>query len=241
MDSGRDRFQSSLREWLRRNDLDFGANFYSAEEWAARREGVLGNADFVVVTEGSLSVLLNHGFDQAKVDELQDLCSSFDYWFEIGHVWSIGFYRFDAKGTPVAYRTYGAKLRDPRWEYKAALVKERADYRCEDCGVKPPFLEAHHCWYQSGLDPWQYPLDAFRCLCRKCHEARAPLERRAWALLAGFSTTEMDEVRDGLERLFHWFDRRAVLNLFRALGPRESEMEDAVALLRRRMTEPGAG
>jgi hypothetical protein len=235
-----DRFQSVLRDWLVRNDLDSDLHFYSRDEWGVRREEVLNSAEFVVVTEGDLHFLLNYNFAHPKVDELQDLCESFGCWFELGRTWSIGFYIDDSDlPTPTPER-YVDKLKDPRWKKKASAVKKRANYSCEDCGVQDIALEAHHCWYRYGLEPWQYPLDAFRCLCRQCHEDRAPVEHRTRALMARFSTREVEAIRGALERLFHWYDREAVQNFLDCLGPNEVVMEEAAMKLRDQKTEPGA-
>ncbi len=235
-----DRFQVMLRDWLARNELDDELNFYSGECWRARKEDFLNDAEFVIATEGGLCFLLNYNYAHPMVDELQDLCASFGYWFELGHVWSVGFYRDEEEPTAATPIVYREKLKDSRWRNKAAKVKARASFQCQDCGVAGTNLEAHHCWYRYGFEPWQYPLDALRALCRDCHVRRAPVEHAARTLMARFSTNEVDRIRGAVERLFHWYDRQAVLRLLESLGPDEREMEIAIAELRNHKSEPGA-
>jgi hypothetical protein len=234
-----ERFQQMLRDWLSRNRLDRDLHFYSQGEWHSRHAEFLNGALFVIVTEGGLYHLLNDSFDDPKVDELQDLCDSFGYWFEMGHAWSLGFYQ-EESSSPVSARSYEDKLKDPRWTTKAQLVKTRADLRCEDCGVKSPYLEAHHCWYRYGFEPWQYPLDAFRALCAACHKARAPIEHDARTFFARFSTSELALIRESLGELFHWYDRRAARSFLESLGPDQRKMQQALSVLESRKTEPGA-
>ena len=100
-------------------------------------------------------------------------------------------------------------------------------------------LHAHHCWYTYGLDPWQYPLDAFRCLCRTCHSARPNVEHRLRALMAGYRRTELESLRLAMERLFYWYDRDVALQFLSTIGPDGHALKEAVAKLARFKTEPG--
>lgn len=236
------RFQTMLRDWLARNELDRDLRFYSAEDWRARTEEVLNTAEFVVTTEGGLHYLLNYNFADPRVDQLQDLCESFGFWFELGHTWSLGFYRLPEMGFAAAdaSRSYKEKLKDPRWIKKAATVKARANDRCEDCGIQTDSLEAHHCWYRYGFEPWQYPLDALRALCSACHASRGKIEHQMRTSMARLSAEEVCLLHKGISQLFHWYDRRAARRLLESLGPDEKAMEDAFSNLRNRKTEPGA-
>ena len=99
-------FRTTLREWLERNALDHDSEFYTADEWRVRGETLLLDAQLVLVTEGGLNFRLNYNFDHPKIEELDDLCGSFGYWFELGHSWSVGFYRDDeADATPTNDRS----------------------------------------------------------------------------------------------------------------------------------------
>ena len=229
-----------LKDWLSRNSLDADMNFYTNEDWVSRKEDYLNDAEFVIVTEGGLCHLLNYAFDHPKVDELQDLCESFGYWFDLGHTWSIGFYKSDVTHTSLNGSSYKEKLRDSRWTNKAKIIKARTNGKCEDCGILNSALEAHHCWYRYGFEPWQYPLDAFRALCKGCHQNRAKIEHEARALFSSFTQTEIKKIHTALENLFYWYDRQSVHNLLENLGPDGDKMKSALTLLMASKTEPGA-
>src|SRR6266581_226031 len=89
------RFTISLERWLATNELDQDSHFNTAEEWRGRGEDLLRGAELILTTEGGLHFLLNYNFDHPKIEEFGDLCESFGYWFELGHSWSVGFYRLD--------------------------------------------------------------------------------------------------------------------------------------------------
>ncbi len=213
-------FKASLSEWLIRNELDTDSGFYSPIEWQSRGEEFLLGAEMILVTEGGLHFLLNY-CDAPKLDEFFDLCESFGYWFEMGHSWSLGFYSEKDRYPESSNVTYSEKLRDTRWQLKADAVKRLAGFRCQDCGSRK-LLQAHHCWYRYGLEPWQYPLDAFRCLCAACHKRRPEMEHRVRTLMARLSTEELMAVREGLDRLLRVSDRDHAIESLRAIG-REHE------------------
>lgn len=233
--------QRSIADWLSRNHLDQDCQFLTNAEWRARAEDLLNDAEFLIVTEGGLWHLLNYANSDPLCEELHDLVASFNFWFEFGHTWSIGFYRESEVAQPTPRGdSYANKLRDPRWKQKASLVRSRAGHRCQDCGASSVQLHAHHCWYRYGLEPWQYPLDAFRCLCEACHTARSEADHRFRTLVSRFSSEETTRVRTALERLLYWYDRAAVMALLDALGPDESKLLKAASDLVQRKTEPGA-
>lgn len=130
----------------------------------------------MITTEGELWFLLNYAFDNPQIDELQDLLLSFGFWFDIGHSWSIGIYTDEGYDDRPISTNYKDLLSDIRWKRKAAYVKEKAGYRCQDCRNAEKRMEVHHCWYRYGLAPWQYPFDALRCLCCDCHKRRVAAE-----------------------------------------------------------------
>ena len=77
--------------------------------------------------------------------------------------------------------TYSEKLRDPRWQRIRIDVWRRAGCMCEACGNDKESLEVHHCYYEKGKEPWDYPLSCFLLLCESCHsewhEEKQKLER----------------------------------------------------------------
>lgn len=235
-----ERLQKQLQDWLRRNELDHDLSFWSSSEWRERGEKYLNEAEFVITTAGDLHFLLNYACDHALVDELQDLVSSFGFWFEMGHSWNLGFYEDDADDETTSPTTYRAKLNDRRWTEKARTVRQRAGNRCQDCGATDRRLDVHHCWYKYGLEPWQYPFDALRSVCRECHRAREAEEHDFRCLNAQFARDELRTIREAVKRLFHWYDRSAALEFLDAVGPDGDRMARAVRRLADNKTEPGA-
>jgi len=227
----REQFQRTLRDWLRHNGLDGDLTFYTAACWRDRDEDYLNTADFVITTEGGLCMLLNYSDDERTLAEFDDLCSSFGYWYDLGHHWSIGFYTQETSATPRNDASYSDLLKDPRWTAKADAVKARADRQCQDCGASGVPLDAHHCWYRRGCAPWQYPLDSMRSLCRKCHQQRAAIEHAARMQLSRLRLNDIAAITGALDRLYYWYDRDAVTIFLEKLGPREEELSEAGFLL----------
>lgn len=72
-----EQLKRQLNDWLRRNGLDGDLDFWTQAKLQQRGEDYLNGARFVITTEGGLHSLLNYAFDHPKIDELQDLLSSF--------------------------------------------------------------------------------------------------------------------------------------------------------------------
>lgn len=53
----------------------------------------------------------------------------------------------------------------------------RAGFVCEQCDDDGSTLNVHHSYYESGLDPWEYPDESLHCLCENCHEEFDELRR----------------------------------------------------------------
>lgn len=234
MPSNIQRLRAAIEEWLIRNDLDMDTGFISIEEWRSRNEDYLNNAELVLVFEGDLYTMLNFGGDTF---EFEDFIESFGYYYELGHSWNMGFYPIpDYDYTPLS-GTYSQKLKDVRWKKKSRTVKERAGWKCQDCGNSHR-LETHHCYYtvmREGNEPWEYPLSALRCLCHSCHESRAKIESRMRAYMAKLTTVEMESLKEGLDSAFYWFDKIAVIEFLSKLGHSdEKALAAAVELMKRR-------
>lgn len=221
------RLKTAIEEWLIRNDLNLDTGFYSINEWHARNEEYLNDAELVLVFEGGLHTMLNFGGDTFEFD---NYIESFGYYYEQGHSWNMGFYPIpDYDYTPVS-GNYSQKLRDPRWRVKSKLVKELAGWKCQDCG-SPDLLETHHCYYtimREGNEPWEYPLSALRCLCHSCHEMRAKIESRMRAYMARLTTKELETLQSGIDNSFYWFEPNAVLDFLSKLGHSDEKVLAAV-------------
>lgn len=232
-----DRMKSAVSEWLIKEGLLGDAEFYSVDQWKARREDYLTDSLLILVIDGStLHTMLNFGGDH---EEFDDLVESFGFYYELGNHWNMGFYAIDEYSFRPSQGSYSEKLRDPRWQRKASRVKALAGHQCQDCGATSR-LEAHHCYYtamREGYEPWEYPLSAFRALCRQCHESRARIEIRMRSYMATLSQSDMERLREGLDHAFYFYEKGAVLSFLEKLGPHDRHVEQAMMLLRAGLRE----
>lgn len=74
---------------------------------------------------------------------------------------------------------YAEKLLDPRWQKLRLRVLERDGFTCRWCKAEDKTLNVHHLYYESGNEPWDYPLTAFLTLCRDCHQTESEGRRAA--------------------------------------------------------------
>ena len=80
--------------------------------------------------------------------------------------------------------TYYDLLKRPEWQAKRLSAILAAGNHCQDCGKglttcgcdnclatgeTVTHFEVHHRYYARGRKPWEYPDEAFLCLCRSCH------------------------------------------------------------------------
>mgnify|MGYP003326071594 CR=1 FL=1 len=73
---------------------------------------------------------------------------------------------------------YSEKLQDVRWQKRRLGLLNSADWKCENCGSDDNRgLDVHHSYYEKNREPWEYPDDSLRVLCRDCHERMASVER----------------------------------------------------------------
>lgn len=75
-------------------------------------------------------------------------------------------------------KTYFGKLKDPRWQKMRLRVLERDSWKCLQCGDATNTLHVHHTYYESNLEPWDYPLESLLTLCELCHEAETEIRKR---------------------------------------------------------------
>ncbi len=226
-----ERMREAVEEYMIKEGLVGDASFCEISQWKAREELYLNDSMLVLLIDGSpLHTIMNHGGDQ---DEFDDLVASFGFYGELGYSWCLGFYPLPVYDYRRLTQTYSAKLRDARWKAKADLVKRRANYRCQDCNAAPP-LDAHHCYYmsiRSQREPWEYPLSAFRALCRECHRERERAEIRMRAFVARLSRFEMDGMRDGLDNLFMVYEEGCAIEAVQKLAEHGSSIEEIRSLL----------
>ncbi len=225
-----ERLKHATWEWLVLHDLEMDTRFYSIEDWRVREEPYHNDADLVLIFEGSLHTILNFGGD---TDVFDDLVESFGFYYELGHSWNMGFYPIDDYNYSITKDNYSVKLQDNRWKKKSLLVKKRANGQCEDCGIQNS-LEAHHSYYQQAFysfEPWEYPLDSFRCLCRKCHQQRHKEEIRIRSYLSKYSTNQLIELRGALDNATYWL--KGVQNMLELLNSIKNSRQEFISYVQR--------
>ncbi len=67
-------------------------------------------------------------------------------------------------------KTYGEKLKDPRWQKMRLEVMQRDGFKCANCNSAENTLHVHHKFYVYGNEPWEYELVDLLTLCEICHE-----------------------------------------------------------------------
>lgn len=222
MDGQLEKLITMVKLWLKKNELDGDTSFYTIEEWKARGEDYLNDSEYVIVTEGGLNFILNYG----DPEEFYDLVESFGYYYEQGHSWNLGFYKdiWNDKSS-VSHKSYSEKLRDERWIKKRNFVRNRANNKCEDCGSTSS-LHVHHCYYMYGFEPWEYPYDALRCLCSKCHSKRDLTEKILRGHLAVLSNDNLNSIVMLIERGLYWYPKEDVFKLLQAFKYDQTEMKE---------------
>lgn len=213
-----DKLTKMLKLWLTKNDLDGDLSFYSIEKWRARKEDYLNDAEMVITTEGKLNFIINFNNGHEIHDEFIELLESFGYYYDLGYSWCLGIYKIDETLRQYINYSYGVKLKDERWIKKSNLIKQKADYTCEDCGTKNCSLEVHHCYYLYGYEPWEYPTGSLRCLCNKCHQTRDPIEKKNRGLLAHLTQVEVKTINTLFANGLYWFPKKELFDFIQSIG-----------------------
>jgi len=65
---------------------------------------------------------------------------------------------------------YKSKFLDPRWQKKRLEILERDSFTCRSCYDDTSTLHVHHKYYETGLEPWEYPSESLITLCDDCHK-----------------------------------------------------------------------
>lgn len=222
MKSQKEKIIEGIRLYLRKNDLDNDTILYNIDEWKERGEKYLNDSEFVITSEGGLNFILNYGDPY----EFYDLIESFGYFMEKGHSWSYGFY-FDEeiKETHASKNmTYSEKLGDQKWQEKRDRVREKANFKCQDCGNNNN-LQVHHCYYRFGLEPWQYPIDSLRCLCSNCHEIRGKIEMELRARMADLTTQDLKVISELIYGGMKYYPEDKILSLIKTLDLDKSKLK----------------
>ena len=89
---------------------------------------------------------------------------------------------------------YYQLLKDPRWQKKRLEIFERSNWCCDECAEETKTLNAHHCYYDFGKMPWEYPDDAYSSLCDKCHKITHEINKQIKEALKPLDITDRSRV-----------------------------------------------
>ncbi|WP_162419564.1 GNAT family protein [Cyclobacterium roseum] len=233
MDNQLAKMVKMLMLWLAKNEIDGDTTFYTIEEWKERKEPYHNDSEFVIATEGGLNFILNYG----DPDEFYDLVESFGYYFELGHSWNLGFYKIEEEQVTQVGKSYIQKLKDKRWQNKRYAILQRAKNKFEDCNSTLN-LEIHHCYYHYGFEPWEYPIDSLRCLCRNCHNKRGHTEHILRGHLASLKTSELDALINLVSSGLYWYHRKDVFEFISTFKYDQAEMKELFSkILKNRLSQ----
>lgn len=138
-------------------------------------------------------VLIRH-----RKENLHFLATSFGYGYGLGAIEDdeIMFWPrrdlAEVLDSPSLQSSRTAQMQHWLWRHLGALVKDRAQGRCQDCGARTSELDAHHTYYRWGRLYWQYPPQSLLALCRRCHAHRHGVERKWRLLLAKLKASEIE-------------------------------------------------
>jgi len=102
---------------------------------------------------------------------------------------------------------------------------KRAGYGCEDCKASSRVLDVHHCYYIFGLEPWQYPYDALKALCRECHQKRTEIEKVFRASLQSFTLSEIKILHESLSIIPSNYSKKNFFSFFETIAINHTAME----------------
>jgi len=223
MDNQIEKLSKMLKLWFAKNELDGDLSFHSIEKWKQRNEPYLNDSEMVITTEGPLNFIINFNNGHEIHNEFEELLESFGYYYDLGYSWCLGIYKIDEIKRQNIISSYSEKLKDIRWIKKRNLIKQRADNKCEDCGVADHRLEIHHCYYIYGYEPWEYPTSSLRCLCQICHKNRDPIEKIHRGYLAHLTQKELETLNILFSIGLYWFPKKELFDFITTIGP-DSEL-----------------
>ncbi len=73
-------------------------------------------------------------------------------------------------------QSYSELLRDPRWQRKRLTIMQRDKFSCRVCNDDKKTLNVHHCYYERGRAPWDYPDLSLLTMCEDCHEMQRGMD-----------------------------------------------------------------
>jgi hypothetical protein len=97
--------------------------------------------------------------------------------------------------------TFKDKFRDARWISCRDQLLKTAESICEDCDEFSSESQVHICYYPKGLEPWDFPNEAFHVYCPEHRSQREQIETTIRETLARFTSTELDALGRALSHL----------------------------------------
>jgi len=100
-------------------------------------------------------------------------------------------------------KTYAQLLKDPRWQKKRLEILERDEFTCQNCHDSENTLHVHHCYYETGMMPWEYDSGSLVTLCECCHDNESDAlfmkkELSKAFSLCGFKAAEFNALSNGV-------------------------------------------
>lgn len=92
------------------------------------------------------------------------------------------------------HNSFWEKYKHPKWQEKRLRIMDRDGFQCEQCGSKDSTLNVHHSYYESGLDPWEYPDESLHCLCDDCHRSFDNLRKDISRQIGRLELTQIKEL-----------------------------------------------
>ncbi len=140
--------------------------------------------------------------------------------------------------------TYREKLLDPRWQRKRLEVLGRDNFSCQDCGTTKKTLHVHHCYYERGKDPWDYPAESLLTLCCDCHESETfdytqPVSGRCEPFILdlaniGFTAGDIEGLSHCLNSGDLEKDRKSIKWVLYNILSEKTYFDDCIALLEKK-------
>ena len=115
-------------------------------------------------------------------------------------------------------KTYSEKLKDPRWQKRRLDVLSRENFTCETCASDEKTLHVHHCYYEKGMEPWDYPDHALKCLCETCHQDRQAAELSIQRAISRLNFDGVNSLYCDILYAVHFHGIKSVAKFCRSLG-----------------------
>ena len=103
---------------------------------------------------------------------------------------------------------YTEAIKNPLWQKKRLQILSRDNFTCQICGHDDKTLHVHHLYYESGMNPWEYPEDAMITLCEDCHKSEHESKKNILKVIdqlnhSGFTMIEIESMLEYASYMFY--------------------------------------